>query len=140
MGLWGRVLASFRRRPSDLFNLVIEPAYAIKASPRNPYFQGIERLARDAGFLGTFVVGAGGTLRQGRDEALAARHARLMLDVYPNPAAVEGRSVADYADAAGPRRIPRATLVLDDDTELFLWFEGKRPRVGGAALTPRKGT
>ena len=34
MGLWGRVLASFRHRPSDLFNLVIEPAYAINLTER----------------------------------------------------------------------------------------------------------
>ena len=61
-----------------------------------------------------------------------------MLDVYPNPAAVEGRSVADYADGAAPRRIPRASLVLDDESELFLWFEGKRARVGGGALDALK--
>ncbi len=140
MGLWGRILASFRRRPPGLFNLVIEPAYAIKASPRNPYFQGIERVARDAGFLGSFVVEADGTLRPGTDESLPTRQARLTLDVYPNPAAVEGRSVADYANAEAPRRVPRATLVLDDGSELFLWFEGKRTRVAGAALQTGKET
>ncbi len=140
MGVWQRLLAVVRRKPPVLFNLVIEPAYAIKASPRNPYFQGIERLARDAGFLGNFVVEADGTLRPGTAAALPTRHARLMLDVYPNPAAVEGRSVANYANAEGRRRVPRATLVLDDESELFLWFEGTRTRVAGAALQAGKGT
>ncbi len=138
MSLWRRLEEVFRRRPPDLFNLVIEPAYAIKASPGNPYFQGIERLARDAGLLGEFVVEAEGTLRQGRGEGLPTLHARLMLDVYPNPAAVEGRSVADYAEGDGPRRVPRARLVLDDESDLFLWFEGKRARVAGPALDAGK--
>jgi len=138
VGVWQWVRRLCRRSPADLFNLVVEPAYAIKASSRNPYFQGIERLARDAGLLGEFVVEAGGTLRQGRAEGLPTRSARLMLDVYPNPAAVEGRSVADYAEGDGPRRVPRATLVLDDESELFLWFEGKRARVAGPALAATK--
>lgn len=133
MGLWQRILRRFRRVP-DLFNLVVEPAYAIKASPSNPYFQAIERLARDSGFLGLFIVGAEGVLRPGQDPALPTRRACLMLDVYPNPAAVEGRSVADYARGQNPRRVPRASLVLEDESELFLWFEGKQARVSGAAL------
>jgi len=140
LGLWHRFLSWVRPKPPKLFNLVIEPAYALKASPRNPYFQGIERLARDTGALGAFVVQADGVVRLGRDEALPTRHARLMLDVYPNPAAIEGRSVADYANAEAPRRIPRATLVLDDESELFLWFEGRRARVAGAALEVGKET
>ena len=140
MGVWGRIVASLRRKPPGLFNLAVEPAYAIKASRDNPYFRGLERLAREGGFLGEFVVEADGALRPGSQEGLPSRQARLMLDVYPNPAAVEGRAVANYEEPAAPRRVPRATLVLDDDSELLLWFEGRRARVAGAALGAEKGT
>ncbi len=134
MGLLGRLLTLFRRRPAQLFNLVVEPAYAIKASRENPYFKALERQARDTGFLGSFVVDAEGAIRPGRNEALPTRHARLSLDVYPNPAAIEGRTVASYDEPASVRRVPRATLTLDDDSELFLWFDGKQARVAGPAL------
>lgn len=134
VGVWQWVRRLCRRSPADLFNLVVEPAYAIKASARNPYFQGLERLARDAGLLGSFVVEGEGTLRAGSREGLPTRHARLMLDVYPNPAAVEGRAVSNYGEPHAPRRVPRATLVLDDDSELLLWFEGTRARVAGEAI------
>ncbi len=134
MSAWQRFARLFRRTPTELFNLVVEPAYAIKASRGNPYFKALERLARDAGFLGAFVVDAEGGIRPGRNEALPTRQARLSLDVYPNPAAIEGRSVSDYEDPGPSRRVPRATLALDDDSELFLWFDGKQARVAGAAL------
>ena len=134
MGLWGRILASFRRKPPDRFNLVIEPAYAIKASVRNPYFQALERVARDAGFLGTFVSDADGALRQGTNNAVPTRLARLLLDVYPNPAAIEGRSVSDYAARDSTRRVAKVTLDLDDGSELLLWFENGRAHVAGPAL------
>ena len=147
MSLWERLRRRLRRRP-DLFNLVIEPAYAIKASPRNPYFQALERLARDAGFLGACVSDADGALRPGTNNAIPTRHARLLLDVYPNPAAIEGRSVSDYAahrqaqgvvslsNHAGDstRRVAKVTLDLDDGSELLLWFENGRAHVAGLAL------
>jgi len=117
--IWRRLRERFRRR-KDLFNLQVEPAYAIKASARVPYFVALERVARQAGFLGTFIVDEEGRLRPGRNEALATRQARLTLDVYPNPAAIEGRTVADYDDHSAPRRTPRVGLVLENEEELYL--------------------
>jgi len=125
LGIFQRLLARFRRKP-DLFNLQIEPAYSVKASGRNPYFQALERVARQAGYLGNFIVDADGKLRPGTGEALETRHARLILDVYPNPAAIESRTVVNYDSPDGPRRIPPATLALDNDEELYL-----RPVSGG---------
>jgi len=131
-----RWLRGLFRREADLFHLEIEATYAIRASRRNPYFQALERQARDAGFLGGFVVGQDGRLRPGPPrEGLDRLHATLALDVYPNPAAVESRSVVDYDAADLPRRQPRARVVLDDDSELFLWLDGKTLRVSGEALT-----
>ena len=72
MSVWQSLRRRLRRRP-DLFNLTIEPAYAIKASARNPYFQALERVARETGFLGSFVCDADGALRQGTSEALPTR-------------------------------------------------------------------
>ena len=135
MSLWERLRRRLRRRP-DLFNLVIETAYAIKASVRNPYFQALERLARDAGFLGAFLSDADGVLRPGTSKALPTRLARLLLDVYPNPAAIEGRSVSDYAAGDSTRRVAKVTLDLDDGSELLLWFENGRGHVAGPALGP----
>jgi hypothetical protein len=133
LGIWQR-LRAWLRPGADLFNLEVEPAYAIKASVRNPYFQSLERAARDAGCLGAFIVDDQGRLRQGSRERLATRRAQLFLDVYPNPAAIEARTVADPKEPRAPRRVPRATLVLDDDSELFLWFDGGSPRVAGPGL------
>ena len=65
---------------------------------------------------------------------LTTKHARLFLDVYPNPAAIEGRTVVDYEDSTAPRRSPRATLELDDGAELFLWPDSDGLRVAGPAL------
>ena len=93
-----------------------------------------EEKAREAGFLGEFVVDREGWLRPGASASLETKHATLALDVYPNPAVIEGRTVADYEVPDGPRRQPRATLVLDDETELFLWREGGRLRVPGPAV------
>jgi len=124
----------FRHKPRELFNLIIEPGYAIKASAANPYFRGIERLAREVGFLGSFVADCNGLLRAGSNDLLPTRRATLHLDVYPNPAAIEGRSTRDYESPVNERRVPRATLVLDDDTELLLWVEGERVRVAGGAI------
>lgn len=136
MRIWQWIGERFRRKPRDLFNLIIEPGYAIKTSPANPYFRGIERLARQAGFLGSFVVRCDGVLRAGSNELLPTRRAILHLDVYPNPAAIEGRSISDYESPGSARRTPRATLVLDDDTELFLWLEGQHAWVAGSAVQP----
>ena len=133
MGIWQRLLTSFRRR-ADLFNLEVEPAYAIKASVRNPYFQALERSAREAGFLGSFIVDEAGNLRPGAHPSLQTRHASLTLDIYPNPAAVEGRSIGSYESPDTPRRVPRATLILDDDTELFLSAADGHVRVAGPAI------
>jgi len=134
MGIWGWLRRRFPTSEPPLFNLVIQPAYVIKASPANPYFKALEQQARDTGFLGTFVVHSDGRLRPGTNNRLPTLNARLQLDVYPNPAAIEGRAVPDYADHRSPRRVPRATLLLDDDSELFLWFEGTTPRVAGRAV------
>jgi hypothetical protein len=133
LGFFERLRARFRRK-ADLFNLQIEPAYAIKASARSPYFQALERAARSAGYLGTFIVDETGSLRPGCNEALQTRRARLVLDVYPNPAAIEGRTVADYDNPASPRRTPRATLLLDDDSELSLWLRAAALRIDGPAM------
>ena len=127
-------LRSLLGRPPDLFNLHVEPTYAIKASRSNPYFQALEAKAREAGFLGDFVVDAEGRLRPGSAEGIAARKATLALDVYPNPAAIEGRTVASYDDPDAPRRGPRATLVLDDGSEVFLQRDGTVLRAAGDAL------
>ena len=127
-------LRGWLRPAKKLFNLQIEPAYAIKASVGNPYFQTLERTAREIGYLGVFVVDAEGRLRPGSRDSLATRRARLTLDVYPNPAAIEGRSVANYDDPQAPRRVPKATLVLDDESELLLWSADGGPRVAGSAL------
>ena len=128
MGLLTRLADRFRRNPPR-YNLHIRPAFAIKASAHNPYFQNLERAARAAGCLGEFIVFADGRLRPGTHPALETRTATLALDVYPNPAALEGRTVADYASPAGPRRTPRITLVLADDTELYLRRTPKGPVV-----------
>ena len=133
MRIWQRLLARFRRKP-DLFNLQIEPAYSIKASARNPYFQALERSARLAGYLGNFIVDIDGKLRPGTGEALESRRARLILDVYPNPAAIEGRTVVNYESPDGPRRMPPATLVLDNDEELHLRPAADGLRVEGPGL------
>ena len=125
LGILQRLRQLVRRR-RDLFNIEIEPAYAIKASAENPYFQALEHAARQAGYLGHFVVDDQKRLRPGTNPALETRHARLTLDAYPNPAGIEGRTVADYDDPAAPRRTPRVTIVLDDAAELFL-----RARRGG---------
>jgi len=134
--IWEWIGRFFRDRPRDLFNLIIEPGYAIKASAANPYFRGLERLAREAGVLGSFVADCKGLLRAGSNTLLPTRRATLHLDVYPNPAAIEGRSTRDYGSSGSARRVPRATLVLEDDTELFLWTEGPRVRVAGSAVQP----
>ena len=128
-------LRAFLARQPHLFNLQIEPRYVIRASGRNPYFQALERRAREAGYLGSFVVDAEGRLRLGVGEGLETLRATLALDVYPNPAVIEGRTVVDYDAADAGRRAPRATLVLDDDTELFLWPDGHGLRVAGEAVT-----
>jgi len=128
MGIWQWLRERMSRRAPGRFNLVIEPGYAIKASRQNAYFKGLERLARESGFLGEFVVDAEGWLRPGSQEGLPTRHARLVLDVYPNPAAIEGRGVGDYDRPTARRRVPSATLELDDG-ELFLSFHDGRPRV-----------
>jgi len=133
LGIWQRLSAWLRGR-KERFNLEIEPAYAIKMSARNPYFQGLERTAREAGCLGAFVVDDQGWLRQGSRSPLPTRRAQLFLDVYPNPAALEARTIGDYDYPRAPRRVPRATLVLDDGSELFLWFERRGPRVVGPAV------
>ena len=133
MGVLDRLKALFRRgRP--LFNLRISPAYGIKASRQNPYFQALERSAAALGLFGDFVVEEDGLLRKGRDERLPTRTAELYLDAYPNPAALEGRTVANYDEPTAPRRHPRLTLEMDDDTELFVVFEGQKMRVSGPAL------
>lgn len=118
MGLWQRLLRAWRRR--DRFNLHIEPGYTVKASRHKPYFQALERRAREHGYLGDFVVDDQGRLRPGSRKGLETKHATLSLDVYPNPAAIEGRTVADYDHPDGPRRAARAMIVLDDDSELFV--------------------
>ncbi len=133
MGLWHLLLSRLRRKP-DLFNLQIEPAYFVKASARNPYFQALERTARQAGYLGSFIVDGDGRLRPGTGKALEVRHARLILDVYPNPAAIESRSVVNYDSPDGPRRMPPATLVLDNDEELYVRPVSGGLRVEGPAL------
>jgi hypothetical protein len=133
LGIWRRLLARFRQAP-ELFNLQIEPGYAIKASARSPYFQAIERAAREGGYLGAFVADQDGRLRPGTQEALPTLHATLALDVYPNPAAIEGRTVVDYDDPHAPRRAPRAIVALDDGSELFLWHASDGLRIAGAAL------
>jgi len=117
-----------------LFNLEVQAAYAVKASVGNPYFQALERAAREGGYLGAFVVDESGRLRPGRRDALETKHARLVLDVYPNPAAIEGRTVPDYDSPSAPRRAPRATLVLEEDEELFLWSSSDGLRVAGPPL------
>ena len=132
-GILSRLRGLLGREPG-LFALHIEPSYAIKASPRNPYFQALEAKARASGFLGSFLVDVEGRLRPGSNDALPALSATLALDVYPNPAVIEGRSVTDFEDGDAPRRSPRATLLLVDATELFLWRDGDRLRVAGAAL------
>ena len=133
MGVLDRLKALFRRgRP--LFNLRISPAYGIKASRQNPYFQALERSAAALGLFGDFVVEEDGLLRKGHDERLPTRSAELYLDAYPNPAALEGRTVANYDDPTAPRRRPRLALEMDDETELFVVFEGQRLRVSGPAL------
>jgi len=131
-----RRLARYLRPPRDRYNLHIQPHYEIKASARNPYFQALEAKARATGYLGEFVVEEeDGTLRPGTNEAVETRHALLSLDAYPNPAAIEGRTVADYAtpegDAVQPggRRTPRLTVVLDDESELFIRRTGDVLRV-----------
>ncbi len=154
MGLIRRILD--RLRPHrDRFNLRIEPHYAIKASRGDPYFQKLERQAREGGYVGEFIVDDSGRLRPGRRERLETRHGLLTLDAYPNPAAIERRTVGDYDDpyqalptsvrrpsaglvpasapraesAKASRRHPRATVVLKDDTEVFL-----RRTAGGLVL------
>ena len=134
LGILARLRGLFGREPAVL-NLHVEPAYAIKASGTNPYFEVLEEKAREAGFLGEFVVDREGWLRPGASASLETKHATLALDVYPNPAVIEGRTVADYEVPDGPRRQPRATLVLDDESELFLWREGGRLRVTGDAVS-----
>jgi len=133
VGFLARLKALFRRT-QPLFNLEIAPAYAIKASRQNPYFQALERAADQSGVFGDFVVHEDGLLRRGRDERLPTRRAELYLDAYPNPAALEGRTVANYDRPGAPRRQPRLTLELDDETELFLNFEPEGMRVNGPAL------
>jgi hypothetical protein len=135
LGIWQRVRGRFSKQ-KDLFNLQIDPAYAIKASRTNPYFQALERAAREAGYLGIFIVDAGGCLRPGSHQGLTTRHAALTLDIYPNAAALEGRTVANYDTPGAPRRVPKATLALDDDSELLLWMEGGSTRVGGPGIEP----
>lgn len=132
-GILARLLGLLGREP-DLFALHIEPSYAIKVSLRNPYFQALEAKARAAGFLGSFLVDGEGRLRPGSNGALPALAATLALDVYPNPAVIEQRSVTDFEDGDAPRRSPRATLVLADATELFLWRDGDTLRVAGPAF------
>ncbi len=126
MSIWQRLRDRLRPR-RDRFNLHVEPHYEIKASARNPYFQALEQKARDAGYLGQFIVDEQGRLRPGSSDKLETKKAILSLDAYPNPAAIEGRAVADYATPEGnlarvssARRQPRVTLVLEDDSELFL--------------------
>jgi hypothetical protein len=154
VGLIRRVIDRLRPR-RDRFNLRIEPHYAIKASRGDPYFQKLEDQAREGGYLGAFVVDETGRLRPGRKERLETRSGLLTLDAYPNPAAIEGRTVGDYDDpyqalptsvrrpsaglvpASAPRaesaqarrRQPRATVLLEDDTEVFL-----RRTAGGLVL------
>ena len=125
LSIWQRLRDRLRPR-RDRFNLTVEPHYEIKASVRNPYFQRLERKAREVGCLGEFVVDEQGRLRPGTRQTLLTKKALLTLDVYPNPAAIEGRTIADYAtpqgDPAQPsaRRRPRLALVLEDDSQLFL--------------------
>ncbi len=133
LGIVARLRALLGRE-RGLFNLAIEPTWAIRASRTVPYFQALEQRARDAGFLGAFIVGPDGCLRPGSDPSLETRHATLALDVYPTPAAIEARSITDYDEPDAPRRQPRATLVLDDDRELLLWRDGDRLRVAGEPL------
>lgn len=139
MGIWQRI----RRHLSGvrpLFNLQIEPAYAIKASVSNPYFQSLQRVAQEAGYLGAFVVFSDGSLETGARAALETRHAQLTLDTYPNPAAIEGRTVSNYADARADRRVPRATVVLDDDSELFVCVADGALRASGPAVEDHEAT
>ena len=119
MSLLSRLRVALRRTP-DIANLEVEPAYVIRASARNPYFQSLEQRAREAGWLGSFIVDAEGRLRPGQRSGLPALRGRLNLDVYPNPAAIEGRTLSDYDTADGRRRPARATVVLDDDRELYV--------------------
>ena len=132
-GLGERLRRLFSGR-GDRLNLRVEPAYAIKASRTNPYFQALERRAREEGFLGEFVVDEEGWLRPGKREGLETVEATLALDVYPNPAAVERRTIADYEDPGQRRRPPRATLVLADGSEIFLRRDGDRLQAIGSAL------
>jgi hypothetical protein len=133
VSLLSRLRTALRRTP-DIANLVVEPAYVIRASARNPYFQSLEQRAREAGWLGSFVVDAEGRLRTGERSGLPTLRGRLSLDVFPNPAAIEGRTVSDYDAPEGPRRRARATVVLDDDRELYIQpWEGTL-RAEGAAL------
>lgn len=133
MGILGRLRGLLGREP-ELFNLRIQPAYAIKASRNNPYFQALEHQAREAGFFGDFVVEHDGALRAGESPTLETRGATLTLDVYPAPAVIEGRRITDYEAADGPRRQPRAALALDGGGELLLWRDGDRLRVAGEAI------
>jgi len=133
LGVLSRVRRLFGRR-SVRVNLRVEPTYAVKASRTNPYFEALERRAREEGFLGEFVVDEEGWLRPGKREGLETVEATLALDVYPNPAAVERRTIADYEDPVQRRRPPRATLVLADGSEIFLRRDGDRLQAIGSAL------
>jgi len=134
MSGWGERLRRLFGGRGDRLNLRVEAAYAIKASRDNPYFQALEQRAREEGFLGEFVVDEEGWLRPGRREGLETVEATLALDVYPNPAAVERRTIADYEDTGQRRRPPRATLVLADGSEIFLRRDGDRLQASGPAL------
>ena len=133
MSILRRVKSLFARQP-HLFNLQIQHRYVITASARNPYFQALEARAREEGFLGKFVVDAEGRLCPGTQQRLETLRGTLALDVYPSPAVIEGRTVTNYAASDSGRRVPRATLVLEDDTELFLWRDGEGLRVTGDAV------
>ncbi|MFW6107449.1 MAG: hypothetical protein ACOC8A_02040 [bacterium] len=136
MGIWQWARRHFRRR-ADRYNLRVEPHFAIKASARKPYFRELEAAARRAGVLGSFVVDEEGRLRPGTRSGLPTLRARLSLDVYPNPAALEGRTVFDFDHPDRPRRPPRLSLRLEDETELFLSRTEGELRVAGAV--PRSG-
>jgi len=125
MSVWQRVRERLRRQ-KDRYNLHVAVRFAIRASSGNPYFQALEQAARRAGCVGDFVVDAQGRLRPGTRHGLATKRATLHLDTYPNPAAIEGRTIADYPTPDGEpeqpsaRRRPRVVIALDDDSELFL--------------------
>lgn len=115
------------RRDPPVMNLTVEVRYTVAASKQQKYFTDLEKKAAERGLVGELFVTKQGYVKPGSRPGLPEQKAILLLDEYPNPSAVEGRRLPDYAGAHGARVLPpKARISCSDGRTRWLVWEDDR--------------